>query len=178
MNAIIQKGIHKIHWKLAKWETSKKMWTPETVRPPKPWEWFTWCNFSLCLSHVTFLQHAYLSHCVNLPHDVLNPHPGIWLFWLFNPFTPKLIIQILPTIQEENDSDVVRNDCSINFHLSKLSISILYDISLVRDWKIKLKLTTVASETPLNKTFGKLTLSSFCFQLRLWPFWINKLAIL
>ena len=35
-------------------------------------------------------------------------------------------------------SDVVRDDCSINFHLSKLSntkFSILYDISLVRDWK-------------------------------------------
>ena len=46
-------------------------------------------------------------------------------------------------------SDVVRNDCSINFHLSKLSIakfSILYDISLVRDWKRKLKLITPGSE--------------------------------
>ena len=33
-------------------------------------------------------------------------------------------------------SDVVRNDCSINLHLSRLPIakfSILYDISLVRD---------------------------------------------
>ena len=42
-------------------------------------------------------------------------------------------------------SDVVRNDCSINFHLSKLStvkFSILYDISLVSDWKRKLKLIT------------------------------------
>ena len=46
-------------------------------------------------------------------------------------------------------SDVVRNDCSINFHLSKLSIakfSILYDISLVRDWRRKLKLITLGSE--------------------------------
>ena len=46
-------------------------------------------------------------------------------------------------------SDVVRNDCSINFHLSKLSnakFSILYDISLVRDWKRKLKLITLGSE--------------------------------
>ena len=36
--------------------------------------------------------------------------------------------------------DVVRNDCSINFHLSKLSnakFSILYVISLVRDWQRK-----------------------------------------
>ena len=46
-------------------------------------------------------------------------------------------------------SDIVRNDCSINFHLSKLStakFSILYDISLVRDWKRKLKLITLGSE--------------------------------
>ena len=37
-------------------------------------------------------------------------------------------------------SDVVRIDSSISFHLSKLSnakFSILYDISLVRDWKRK-----------------------------------------
>ena len=43
----------------------------------------------------------------------------------------------------------MRNDCSINFHLSKLSIarfSILYDISLVRDRKRKLKLITFESE--------------------------------
>ena len=46
-------------------------------------------------------------------------------------------------------NDVERNDCSIKFHLSKLSIakfSILYDISLVRDWKRKLKLITLGSE--------------------------------
>ena len=39
--------------------------------------------------------------------------------------------------------------CSINFHLSKLStakFSILYDISLVRNWKRKLKLITLGSE--------------------------------
>ena len=57
-------------------------------------------------------------------------------------------VQILPTIQEENDR--VRNDSSINFRLNKLSIakfSILYDISLVRDWKRKLKLITLGSET-------------------------------
>ena len=51
-------------------------------------------------------------------------------------------------------SDVVRlNDCSINFHLSKLSIakfSILYDISLVRDWKRKLRLITLGSERVKN----------------------------
>ena len=44
---------------------------------------------------------------------------------------------------------MVRNDCSINFHLSKLSIakfSILYYISLVRDWKRKLKLIPFGSE--------------------------------
>ena len=43
----------------------------------------------------------------------------------------------------------MRNDCSISFHLSKLSIakfSILYDISLVRDWRRKLKLITLGSE--------------------------------
>ena len=43
----------------------------------------------------------------------------------------------------------MRNDCSINFHQSKLSIakfSILYDISLLRDWKRKLKLITLGSE--------------------------------
>ena len=43
----------------------------------------------------------------------------------------------------------MRNDCSINFHLSKLSIakfSILYDISLVRDWKRTLELITLGSE--------------------------------
>ena len=43
----------------------------------------------------------------------------------------------------------MRNDCLINFHLSKLSIakfSILCDISLVRDWKRKLKLITLGSD--------------------------------
>ena len=44
----------------------------------------------------------------------------------------------------------MRNDCSINFHRSKLSIaklfSIPYDISLVRDGKRKLKLVTFGSE--------------------------------
>ena len=43
----------------------------------------------------------------------------------------------------------MRNYCSVNFYLSKLSIakfSILYDISLVRDWKRKLKLITLGSE--------------------------------
>ena len=43
----------------------------------------------------------------------------------------------------------MRNDCSINFHLSKLSnakFSILYVISLVRDWQRKLKLITLGSE--------------------------------
>ena len=46
-------------------------------------------------------------------------------------------------------SDVVRIDISISFLLSKLSnakFSILYDISLVRDWKRKLKLITPGSE--------------------------------
>ena len=46
-------------------------------------------------------------------------------------------------------SDVVRNYCSVNFHLSKLSIAkflILYDVSLVRDWKRTLKLITLGSE--------------------------------
>ena len=46
-------------------------------------------------------------------------------------------------------NDVLRNDCSINFHLNKLSIdkfSILYYISLVWDWKIKLKLITLGSK--------------------------------
>ena len=46
-------------------------------------------------------------------------------------------------------SDVVRIDSSISFHLSKLSnakFSILYDISLVRDSKRKLKLITLGSE--------------------------------
>ena len=39
-----------------------------------------------------------------------------------NPFNPKLIMQILPTISRRKWlSDAVRNDCSINFHLSKLS---------------------------------------------------------
>ena len=40
----------------------------------------------------------------------------------------------------------MRTDCSVNFHLSKLSIakfSILYDIFLVRDWKRNLKLITL-----------------------------------
>ena len=49
--------------------------------------------------------------------------------------------------------DVVRNDCSVNFHLSKLSIaklSILCDISLVRDWKRKLKLITLGSEEKIE----------------------------
>ena len=47
-------------------------------------------------------------------------------------------------------SDVVRIDSLISFHLSKLSnakFSILYDISLVRHWKRKLKLITLGSGT-------------------------------
>ena len=46
-------------------------------------------------------------------------------------------------------SNVVRNDCSINFHLIKLStakFSILYDASLVRDGKRTLTLITVGSK--------------------------------
>ena len=46
-------------------------------------------------------------------------------------------------------SDVVGIDSSINFHLSQLSnakFSILYDISLVRDWKRKSWLITPGSE--------------------------------
>ena len=46
-------------------------------------------------------------------------------------------------------SDVVGFDSSISFHLSKLSnakFSILYDISLVRDWKRKVWLITPGSE--------------------------------
>ena len=57
-------------------------------------------------------------------------------------------------------SDVVRNDCSVNFHQSKLSIakfSILYDISLVRDWKRKLKLITPGrhGRHPGNQLYNK-----------------------
>ena len=54
-----------------------------------------------------------------------------------------------PNLSRKWLSDVVRNYCSINFHLSKLSnakFSILYHISLVRDWKRKLKLITLGSE--------------------------------
>ena len=46
------------------------------------------------------------------------------------------------------------NDCSFNFHLSKGAItkfSILYDISLVRNWKRKLKLITLGSERVKQK---------------------------
>ena len=46
-------------------------------------------------------------------------------------------------------SDAVRIDSSISFHLSKLSntkVSILYDISLARDWKRKSWLITPGSE--------------------------------
>ena len=49
------------------------------------------------------------------------------LILYFNSFNPKLNMQILPTIQEENDW-------------------VLYDISLVRDWKRKLKLINLGSE--------------------------------
>ena len=57
----------------------------------------------------------------------------------------------------------MRNDFSINFHLSKLSIakfSILYDISLVRDWKRKLKLITLASEGVKPLTYCSLPTST------------------
>ena len=79
---------------------------------------------------------------------------------IWNPIKEKSMLQstiqsCLTLANSPNHSrkkwlrDVVRNDCSINFHLSKLSttkFSILYDISLVRDWKRKLKLITLESE--------------------------------
>ena len=55
-------------------------------------------------------------------------------------------------------SDVVRIDSSISFQLSKLSnakFSILYDISLVRDWKRKLWPITPGSELRIHDCVTK-----------------------
>ena len=65
-------------------------------------------------------------------------------------------------------SNVVRIESLISFHLSKVSkakFSLLYDISLVRNWRRKLKLITLGSErvkpalsfenTEYSGTFGK-----------------------
>ena len=68
---------------------------------------------------------------------------------LFKPFRPKLNANSPNNSRREWLSDAVRSDCSISLHLSKLSIakfSILYDISLMRDWKRTLKLITLGSE--------------------------------
>ena len=78
-----------------------------------------------------------------------------------NPFNTKLIFAHSPNHSRSKWlSDVVRNDCSVNFHLSKLSVakfSVLYDISLVRDWKRKFKLITLGSERVKNNTIGSLS---------------------
>ena len=72
-------------------------------------------------------------------------------------------------------SEVVRFDSSISFHLSKLSnakFSILYDISLVRDWKRKLWLITLGSERVNPWSAWKyISLSNFFPQI-----WSDKFA--
>ena len=81
-------------------------------------------------------------------------HPPFWwircILCILMPFTPKLMIQILVTIQEQMYEWCSENiDSLISFHLSKLSnakFSILYDITLVRDWKRKSWLITSGSE--------------------------------
>ena len=63
----------------------------------------------------------------------------------------------------------MRNDCSINFHLTKLSIakfSILYDISLVRGWKRKLRLITLGSERVKTKLRAPRCLNNISFSAR------------
>ena len=44
-----------------------------------------------------------LSHATQNVHTQVDTYLQSSLSNPFNPFTPKLIIQILPTIQEEND---------------------------------------------------------------------------
>ena len=73
-----------------------------------------------------------------------------------DPFTNEPIKTLKPFQSQAHNANspkhssvVVRNGCSVNFHLSKLSIakfSILYDISLVRDQKRRLRLITFGSE--------------------------------
>ena len=73
-----------------------------------------------------------------LPGCVSGSFPAIGLE---KSYHFQLIMQILPTISRRKWlSDIVRTDSSLSFHVSKLSnakFSILYDISLVRDWKRK-----------------------------------------
>ena len=79
---------------------------------------------------------SFLIFCFWLPH----------IYHCLNPFTPKLVIQILLTIQDQMYGDVMRIN---SFHLSKLSnakFSTVWYISLLRDWNRKLKLITSGSE--------------------------------
>ena len=73
-------------------------------------------------------------------------------------------------------SEVMRIDSSVSFYLSKLSnakFSILYDISLVRDWKRKLKLITVGSER-VKGADSATTLS--CLHLGTWLIKLLKIS--
>ena len=110
-------------------------------------------------------------------HIQCNPDWLPDIFKFLNPFNTKLIFAHSPNHSRSKWlSDVVRNDCSVNFHLSKLSVakfSVLYDISLVRDWKRKFKLITLGSERVLSKI-----MSSGLYQLKVYVDKLNASSFL
>ena len=100
---------------------------------------------------------------------ITKTHQIAVIIWKFNPFTPDLKIQILPTIQEK-----MYEWCTENWYITcnKLSIatfSILYDTHVVKDWRRKLKLITPGNESQGQKLYQHLlTLSHRSYFNKFW----------